>query len=259
MARVTTTGDSLPPLAPSQDDPVVRGATTIIGGPMGERAATNRSWWNPVRVVLVMAVLASGLGAAIDMPCIANSWSDGYGQFSRGCYSDIVHLYWDRGIADGLIPYVEDPTPSCHSEVEYPVLTGAVMWLLAQPVPDGSHEERGRDYFIVNAIAIALLLAIAAWATALTVRRRPWDAAMVALAPGMILASTVNWDLWAVATTSLALLAWARKYPVLAGVLIGLAAAFKFYPVLILGPLLILCLRAGRMRAWLLTFGGALI
>jgi uncharacterized membrane protein len=46
---------------------------------------------------------------------------------------------------------------------------------------------------------------------------------------------------------------------VLAGVLIGLAAAFKFYPVLILGPLLILCLRAGRMRVWLLTFGGALV
>ena len=66
-------------------------------------------------------------------------------------------------------------------------------------------------------ILIALLLAVAVWATALTVRRRPWDAAMVAVAPGMVLASTVNWDLWAVAAVSLALLAWARRYPVLAG------------------------------------------
>jgi uncharacterized membrane protein len=75
----------------------------------------------------------------------------------------------------------------------------------------------------------------------------------------MILASTVNWDLWAVAATALALLAWSRRYPVLAGLLLGLGASFKFYPVLILGPLLLLCLRAGRLRYWFLTLGGAVL
>ena len=82
---------------------------------------------------------------------------------------------------------------------------------------------------------------------------------MVAVAPGLILASTINWDLWAVAAVALALLAWARRYPVLAGLLLGLGASYKFYPVLILGPLLVLCLRAGRLRYWLLTFGAALV
>ena len=33
-----------------------------------------------------------------------------------------------------------------------------------------------------------------------------------------------------------------------AGVLVGLAAAAKFYPLFFLGPLLVLCLRAGQMR-----------
>ena len=33
-----------------------------------------------------------------------------------------------------------------------------------------------------------------------------------------------------------------------AGLLLGLAAATKFYPLFLLGPLLLLCLRAGRMR-----------
>jgi uncharacterized membrane protein len=253
MALVSP-ADSL--VLPSQDDSVVRSASAFIGGPIGRHAVVGRTWWNPVRVLVLLAVLASGLGAAIDAPCITKSWNDGYEQFSRGCYSDIVHLYWGRGIAEGTIPYVEDPATTGDVEVEYPVLTGAVMWVLGQPISDSwSDPTRGRVYFSLNAILIALLLAVVVWATALTVRRRPWDAAMVALAPGMVLASTVNWDLWAVAATSLALLAWARRYPVLAGVLIGLGASFKFYPVLLLGPLLILCLRAGKARTWLLTFG----
>ena len=66
---------------------------------------------------------------------------------------------------------------------------------------------------------------------------------MVAVAPGLILTSTINWDLYAVALTSLAMLAWARRYPVAAGMLLGLATAAKFYPVLLFGPLLVLSLR----------------
>ena len=111
-------------------------------------------------------------------------------------------------------------------------------------------DDRARWYFDINAIAIALLAAVTVWATAKTSGRRPWDAAMVAVAPGLILTSTINWDLWAVALTSLAMLAWARRYPAMAGVLLGLAAAYKFYPLLLLGPLLVLCVRAGRMRAF---------
>jgi uncharacterized membrane protein len=226
---------------------------------MGRRAVVTRSWWTPLRIVLLLCVFASALGALIDSPCTGKAWTDGYEQFSRGCYSDIVHLYWGRGIDEGVIPYVEDPATTGDQEVEYPVLTGAVMYLTGRPIDHSWNENtRARVYFGINAIAIALLLAVTVWATALTVRRRPWDAAMVALAPGMILASTINWDLWAVAATALALLAWARRYPVLAGLLLGLGASFKFYPALILGPLFILCLRAGRLRHWLLAFLAAL-
>ena len=55
-------------------------------------------------------------------------------------------------------------------------------------------------------------------------------------------------DLLTRATT--ALLAWARGRLVLAGVLLGLAVAAKFYPVLFLWPLFLLCVRAGRLRAF---------
>ena len=69
-----------------------------------------------------------------------------------------------------------------------------------------------------------------------------------AVAPGVILASTINWDLVAVGLTAAALLLWSRRHPAWAGVLLGLAVAAKFYPVVLLGPWLLLCLRAGRMR-----------
>jgi uncharacterized membrane protein len=51
--------------------------------------------------------------------------------------------------------------------------------------------------------------------------------------------------------------AWAARRHVLAGVLLGLAIATKFYPLVFFGPLLLLCLRAGRMRAFGVTLASA--
>ena len=70
------------------------------------------------------------------------------------------------------------------------------------------------------------------------------------LSPLLIVHAFTNWDLLAIGMTGGAMVAWARERPVLAGALFGLGAAAKLYPVLLLGPLLILCLRAGRMPAW---------
>ena len=245
---------------PSHDDPVVRGASTSIGGPVGRRAWLGTSWWSPIRVMLLLTMLASGLGIALDQPCIGNAWSNGTEQFTRGCYSDIVHLYWGRGIADGVVPYVGDPTVTGDEQVEYPVLTGITMWVMSFPVPDDwQPQDRGRLYFELNAVAIALLAAVTVWATAKTSGRRPWDAAMVAVAPGLVLAGTINWDLWAVALTALAMLAWARRYPAIAGIMLGLGASYKFYPLLLLGPLFVLCLRAGRLKYFAVAFLGAAV
>ena len=67
----------------------------------------------------------------------------------------------------------------------------------------------------------------------------------------------MNWDLIAMGLAMAGIAAWAARRPVLAGVLLGLAVATKFYPLLFFGPLLLLCLRAGRMRAFWVTFGSA--
>lgn len=248
------------PVLPSHDDPTVAAASTAIGGPVGRYARLGGRWWTPIRVVLILVVAASALGVLLDQPCRRDAWTDGTAQYTKACYSDIVHLYWGRGIAAGLVPYLDDHTEAGFDQVEYPVLTGVAMWVTGLAVPDSYDTGvRSRWYFDINAVVIAFLAAVTVWATARTHPRRPWDAAMVAVAPGLILTSTINWDLYAVALTSLAMLAWARRWPVLAGILLGLGTAAKFYPLLLLGPLLVLCLRSGRLRPFLGTLAGAAV
>jgi uncharacterized membrane protein len=53
-------------------------------------------------------------------------------------------------------------------------------------------------------------------------------------------------------------LAWARRKPVLAGVLIGLGVAAKLYPALLLLPIVVLALRTGRLVEAGKTVGAAL-
>ena len=84
-----------------------------------------------------------------------------------------------------------------------------------------------------------------------------WKAALlVALSPGLILAAFVNWDLFAMALAAGGLAAWAARREWLAGVLLGLAVATKFYPLLFFGALLLLCLRAGKLREFGRALGG---
>jgi uncharacterized membrane protein len=116
----------------------------------------------------------------------------------------------------------------------------------------GEASDDARDFYAVTS---AILLACAVATTVLTARtagrRRPWDAALVALAPGLVLHGTTNWDLAAVALAAAALYAWARRQPELAGIWLGLAIATKLYPVLFLAGLFFLCLRARRVVDWL--------
>jgi uncharacterized membrane protein len=81
----------------------------------------------------------------------------------------------------------------------------------------------------------------------------------VAFSPALILSAFINWDLIAMGLTMTALAAWAARRPVLAGVLLGLAVATKFYPVVLLWPLFLLCFRAGKLRSFWLTAGAGAV
>jgi uncharacterized membrane protein len=66
----------------------------------------------------------------------------------------------------------------------------------------------------------------------------------------LLVTGLINWDLMAVAMVAGALWAWSRGRPLLAGVLIGLGAATKLYPIFLLGPVVVIAWRERRMGAF---------
>ncbi|MGP3924390.1 glycosyltransferase family 87 protein [Streptomyces sp. 8N616] len=248
----------LEPVRPTAEDDVAAAGSELIGGPAGRRALLGAGWWTPVRIIALVAIVMFALGMVQKLPCYNGGWFFGAGsQYTHACYSDIPHLYSARGFADGRVPYF-DRLPGDMEYLEYPVLTGLFMEAASWLTPHGGAiQDREQIYWLVNAGMLMVCTAAIAVFVARTHRRRPWDALLVALAPAFALTATINWDLLAVALTAAAMLMWSRSRPLVAGVLIGLATAAKLYPVLLLGPLLVLCLRAGRWRAWGAAAGGA--
>lgn len=245
--------ESRVPVAPSRQDPLVREGSEILGGPIGDHSAGPTGWWSPLRILLGLGTVGFLIGYVRQIPCLINGW--GEGRYLHMCYTDIAPLYSLRGFADGRFPYLE-PAGAGQEVLEYPVLTGMLMQFASWITPQNS-DQATLWFFNVNALLLFTCLLVVVVATAMTVRRRPWDAAMVALAPGVILCATINWDLLAIALLAVGLCAWSRRHPTWAGVFLGLAAAAKFYPLLVLLPLAVLCLRAGRIGAFGKCLAGA--
>ncbi|MFJ4920516.1 glycosyltransferase family 87 protein [Streptomyces sp. NPDC088725] len=248
-----------PPSAvpPTRRDRVAAAGSELIGGPVGRWAWSGSNWLTPVRVVALVALGMFALGMAQKMPCYDWAWFRGASsQYTHACYSDIPHLFEGRGFAANLVPYF-DRLPGDMNYLEYPVLTGVFMEVASWLTPGGSMQYREQMYWMVNAGMLMICAAVIAVCTARTHRRRPWDALLVALAPAFALTATINWDLLAVALTAAAMLMWSRGRALAFGVLIGLATAAKLYPVLLLGPLLVLCWRAGKFRAYGVALLGA--
>ncbi len=277
-------------VAPTLADPVARGSSAVVGGPLGRRAAPGRSWWTPLRVILAAATVFFALGIVQKSPCVVDKWSDAGSPltFSHMCYSDISYLYSGRGLAEGMWPFEPqsdlpaDKLPTAPGEenslsIEYPVVTGlwmgaaaAVTHLIGRS-PDLSavpHDAVGGNldvqhdgavFWVVNAAGFFVVLLVAVLALVRAQARRPWDALFVAASPALALSAMINWDLLAVGCVAGILWAWATRRPVVAGLLIGLGTATKLYPLFFLGPLLVLCIRERRMDAWVKTSAAALV
>ncbi|WP_236790389.1 glycosyltransferase family 87 protein [Amycolatopsis sp. GM8] len=272
-------------VAPSLTEPLVAAASRPVGGPLGEHAAVGRHWfWSPQRVGLAMATLALVLCWFGKASCI-QQYTDETGQnqldwragrpYVAMCYSDIVPLYSaERLDQAGTFPYrtswVDNAgTPNAHARyMEYPVLTGLFQWVNAKITSAWVKVSNAgwlpgalpvAIYFNITAFLLAAAWLVTVWATGRTAKRRPWDMALAALSPLVLVHAFTNFDTLATAFAATGLLAWARRKPVLAGVLLGLGAAAKLYPLLLLGPLLVLCLRAGKFRYWARTAGATVV
>lgn len=238
---------------PSRADGFLRQFTALIGGPLGRHSEPGRidpGFFSVERVIILMTTVGALLMLLAKNPCRINGWT-GNNPYAYACYSDWVPLFSARGFAENpWAPF------SAAAQFEYPVLMSTVASAVASIIPTGI-ENRSLLYFDINLLLVAILWMVTVIATLRMTGRRPWDAAMVAIAPGIILAGSINWDMWAVALLALGMLAFARKHTVLAGVLIGLGTAMKIYPFFILGAVLVLAIRTGKFKTFWVTAGTA--
>lgn len=245
--------------------------TGRVGGPLGVRAATRGGWFDPLPVALAAATITWIVLALRQLPCLQTVAGQPINTYLRLCYSDIPILFQSRGMATGADIFVQAP-------LEYPVLIvvfvaaiRALTSLFGVVGPDATAQQQldsANIFFLLTAIALYCCFLVTVWAhlelgrhsgSAWSggVRVRAWDAVLIAASPLVIASGLINWDLLALALTACALLAWAKGHPIVSGVLVGLAFATKFYPIVLLPALLLLCLRANRMRAFGLFTAGA--
>jgi len=201
-----------------------------VNDPVAKRATAGAS----ITLVLAATLITLGAGAYLKEPCASGDWSDGR-QYRRFCYSDIVPLLATERLTGGRLPYLETCPSSATTQCdEYPVLTMYFMRASAWVADDFA------GFFHANAFLLGIIALVTAAVLFAAGRMR---AMFFALAPTLLIYAFVNWDLLAVALATGATLAYLRHRDDLSGTLIGLGAAAKLYPVLLLVPFAL-----GRLR-----------
>lgn len=253
--------------APTREDPFARWAGGFLGGPAGRRVGTpSHRWWSAGRVLTVLAVVTAALAVVRNQHCRAVGWTTP-GQFVHACYSDVAVLYGTLGGGpEGLLGL--GTSPDGLSQPAVTVYVAALLALLVPGLDPASRSLAGTDpelavdagsrvFFDLYGLVVAGSMVLMVLAVVSLSGRRPWDATLVALSPVVLLSGLVSFDLLGVALGVLAVAVWARDRPLLAGVLLGLAAATRFHVVVVLLALVLVALRAGRGRAVSITASAA--
>ncbi len=278
---------------PSRTDVLGAALSGVVGGPVGRHAMIGRApFLTPFRVMLLIALVFLGLGYTTKAPCLVTTGSGTADQrvanwqnqraYYEFCYSDTVPLYTAELLNLGKFPYKSSwiETDSAHKPriqydgtrairyMEYPVLTG--MYQYASMSVAKTYTALSKlvripvvaeviMFFNISAFGLALAWMATVWATMRLSGRRVWDAAIVAGSPILIFQAFTNFDALATGCAAGAMLAWSRRKPVVAGVLIGVGVALKLYPLLLLIPLAMLAVRTGKWRPVVKTAIAALV
>jgi hypothetical protein len=189
------------------------------------------------KAVIALALLATLLSVVKFSHCYNNNWT-GVGVDVHECYSDLPALFDARGLVNHLWPY-SSPTNS----VEYPPLTGVVMWATALITPHG--ENADKYFYLINIFFLALLFL----ASALLVSRMnhtKWY--LLPILPAVIASMYINWDLWAVVTALLAIYLFDKKRYQLSAIALAISIATKFFPIVLLLPIAVIFFKERQYR-----------
>jgi uncharacterized membrane protein len=185
------------------------------------------------KAFLLLAVAASLLSFTKFSHCESTTWATP-DQYIHACYSDLPTLFGERGMVDNKWPYASDT-----NAVEYPVLTGLIMYTTSfvahSPI----------SYFNFNSLLLALLFV---WVAILIRRIQPEYAYLIAVAPAMVASLYINWDLWAIATMMLAIYWFDRKAYLYSSIALAVSISTKFLPIFLLLPILFIFWRSNQIR-----------
>jgi uncharacterized membrane protein len=157
--------------------------------------------------------------------------------YVHACYTDIPALFSERGLDTNTFPY-SSPTNS----IEYPPIIGLGNWLISFIIPS---ENSYRFFFDINALIIIVLFII----SAIIVRKiSPTYRYLFPLAPAVIASLFINWDMWAVVSTLLAIYYFDKEKYEASGAWLGIAIATKFFPIVLLLPIAIIFYQRSRVR-----------
>jgi len=190
-----------------------------------------------------LAIFVSMVAALLAL--IQNS----YGQFSdiRGFYG--LHFqdgqnHWPFSTHQ-LLGAAEPIHP-----VEYPALTGLIMWLFSFFIEPA--QNAWVAYFRLTASFQILIFAVATFFIHKMTGRK-W-AILFAISPAVLYSLNRNWDIWAVATMIWAIYLFEKGKEKQSAVLLAISIATKFFPLVLLFPILIYYFRQNDLKKFVSYF-----
>lgn len=209
-----TTG--LRPLSPR----LPAGLRTVLGGPRGARAVPatgGRAGLGPVAPVVLLLGLPLVVAVLRQASCASTGW-EGRAPLWRMCGSPLLASVTPDGAGRGVFAYLTGGVPS----LDVPVLQGLTTTLLATLAP-GTGLGQQRVVLVLWLLLAAVVLAGLVVVVATVRGTRAADPVALALSPVLAVSVLLSADLVPVALATVAVWAWTRRRPELAGALAGLA------------------------------------
>ncbi|PPK68029.1 glycosyltransferase 87 family protein [Actinokineospora auranticolor] len=257
---------TVPAGASGRVDGQVEGANAVDDAdrapvPTGHRARAVRLGRGALALVVLLCGLTLVLGFANKDRCTGpefDTWGRSQPDFDERkyaevCYSDIQYLWIGRDIDRHVFPYVHGGITAdgglTGGTVEYPVLTGLLIWLGALFATNDA------GFLLASALIMAPFGLVTGWMLGKLSR---WRALIWSLSPALVMYAFHNWELPVVACAVAAVYFLHRGWgargadrPLLhralvAAVLLGLGFAFKLYPAIFVLPLMLYVLTGGE-------------
>ena len=169
-----------------------------------------------------------------------------------GLFSDIPGFY-GMHFSDGQHqwPFSEKDNPTSlepQHPVEYPALTGLIMWLISFLIEPNFPDIylAHYNYYRITALLNSILLALSSYIIYKIVGKTP--PLYFILAPAVLYSLNRNWDIWAIAGMLFAIYLFDKKKYQFSAILLAISIATKFFPLVLMLPIMIIFLRNKQLK-----------